>query len=112
MTDIIVKLSKPLITHNGEHTELNLRTPTVRSFRQYGDPVRMYVTKEGSTKFDYDNAAVVGFLADCTGVDETLLDTLPAPDFFRLRTALEQIIFGLTGTGARTGDSPLEQSAA
>ena len=53
MTDIKIKLSKPLITHSGEQTELTLRTPTVKSFRIYGDPIQIKVSKEGETQFEY-----------------------------------------------------------
>ena len=57
-----------------------------------------------------DNKAVIGFLSECSSIDESLLDSLPAPDFFRLRAALKSLIFGITGTGERTGESPLNSS--
>lgn len=99
--DNTVKLSKPLKTHAGEVSTLTLQEPTARSFIEHGEPFKMKVTRddkdEVSVDFTYDNRIMSKFLSDMSGIDDILLGSLRATDFYALRTKATHIIVGLTG---------------
>ncbi|MCW2284907.1 phage tail assembly protein [Rhodoblastus acidophilus] len=92
-----VNLSRPLMTHKGQVTSLELREPLAGSFFDHAEPFKIRV-KDGRVDFDYDNAAMMRFLADMCGHDVTVLRGLAARDYMTVRTAVTDIILGLTGT--------------
>lgn len=94
------KLSKPLRTHNGEVIELTLQEPTAGAFIDYGEPFKVRPRKgkddePGSVDFDYDSKTFVRFLVDMIvekGIDDIILKSLSARDFYQLRGRATDII--------------------
>ncbi len=91
------KLSKPLRTHKGEVSTLTLKEPTARSFVTRGEPFKVKINAEGNAEFDFNSKATMGFLSDMTGIDELLLESLSAQDFWRARQEMAAIMFGSVG---------------
>jgi len=92
-----VQLTKPIITHQGELAALELKEPTARCFFEFNEPfkIRMH---EGRVDFDYDNKAMLGFLAEMSGVDMILLQSLIAKDYLNARTTATDMILGVAGS--------------
>ncbi|MCA1401932.1 phage tail assembly protein [Bradyrhizobium sp. BRP56] len=108
MTDT-VKLSQPLKTHDGMVTELKLKPPKARLVVKYGDPFTIRPVKNAkgeseSFEYVYDNASMMQFAADMTGVDDIILGDLTVSDFMKLRGAITNVIMGLVPDKA-----PLDQ---
>ena len=97
----IVKLSKPLTTHKGEVTEIELNEPTARSFVRHGEPFKTR-TVNGEGEIDFANKEMMAFLADMSGIDAIILEALPAVDYFALRNAAVLLIWGTSATGVNT----------
>jgi len=91
-----VKLSRPLETHKGAVTQLELREPKLRCFREYGEPFKVTATKDGQS-IEHDNRVLVKFLAHMSSVDEIILDDLPATDYYAARAALVEMLLGVAG---------------
>jgi len=82
---VTVRLTKPIITHKGELTEITLREPTVKSYLKAGrDPFQIRPSADG-TDVTYDIPAMVAFLSDISGLDQIILEGLSARDFNTLR---------------------------
>lgn len=107
-----VTLSKPIKTHDGELSTLMLREPTARCFLEYGEPFKTKVGTDASGKdtldFEYDYKVFGKFLVDMLGgkIDDLLLGTIRAVDFYILRNKATQLILGIAGA------NPTEPSAA
>jgi hypothetical protein len=91
-----VQLNKPLTTHAGQTVALELKEPTARSFFEYNEPFKILM-KDGRVDFDYDNKAMLGFLADMSGVDQIILKDLAAKDYLAARTVATDLILGVAG---------------
>ncbi len=94
---VSVTLTKPLTTHKGAVSTLELSEPTAKSFVTAGEPFKVRV-KDDAISIDYDNRAMMAFLADMTGVDTLLLESLSAKDYVALRTKATNVIMGLAGS--------------
>ena len=97
MTTETFKLSQPLKTHNGDVTELTIKTPRGRAFVEYGEPFQLKprLNEEGEAtgvEFVFNNKSMIRFMSDMTGIDDLLLGDIPAPDFFRLRSTAANMI--------------------
>lgn len=91
-------LSKPLVTHQGPVTEIELKELTAASFMKHAEPFRLSFDADSKPVFsDWNSKACVGFISDMTGFDEIVLKALSARDFFELRHALVSVIFGGAG---------------
>jgi hypothetical protein len=99
-----VTLRKPIDTHNGKTSTLEIKEVTARSFVQHGQAFKVRV-KDGDFELDFDDKATMGFLADATGVDTILLQALDARDYIACRTALAHVVLGIAG------EDPTEPSA-
>jgi hypothetical protein len=91
-----VTLTKTLETHGGKITALELKEPTARSFFEYNEPFKILM-KDGRVDFDYDNKAMLGFVADMSGVDLLILKDLAAKDYLSARTVATDLILGVAG---------------
>ena len=98
---ITVPLSKPIITHAGETTEIVLNEPTAGTFIKHGEPFNVR-SRNGVVEFDFDNAVVSKFLSEMSGIDPILLSAVRAKDFFALRQALVSLVAGVTGDAPPT----------
>jgi hypothetical protein len=92
-----VKLSKPLVTHKGEVSEIELKEPTCASFVKHADPFKITWDEAGRASYDFNSKACVGFLTDMTGYDEIILGKIAAKDFMTLRYAMVGVIMGTAG---------------
>lgn len=95
-TSKTVPLSRPLQTHKGPLKEIVLNEPTLRAFRQYGEPFKVISTKEGQS-IEHDNRALAQFAAHMSGHDEIVLDDLPAKDWYAVRAAVVEMLLGVAG---------------
>ena len=104
MTDTteIVKLSRPVKTHDGEASEIKLKEPTARSFFTHGEPFKVKVSTDDKGEFrvdfDFNNSILAKFLADMTGLDDLVLSSLRAVDYVQVRTRAAHMIIGVAGT--------------
>ena len=100
------KLSKPIVTHNGEVTELTVNEPSARPFIKYGEPFKGRWVPRPTEKdpdaeeydITYDNNAVfMKFLADMIEpkIDDMLLQNISASDFRVLRTLATRVLLGM-----------------
>jgi hypothetical protein len=86
-------LSEPLKTHDGEVTELKLKTPRAGLIVKYDDPFQIRPIKDGDGyEYVFNNKSVMQFASDMTGIDDLILQDLSVPDFMRLRTEIAGII--------------------
>ena len=99
-----VKLVKSITTHKGELSEIVLREPTAGAFVKFGQPFKVRV-KGDDFELDFEDKATMGFLAECSGIDEILLRDLSARDYMKCRTALAHLVLGIAG------ESPTAPSA-
>lgn len=92
------ELSQPITTHNGPVQTLTLKEPTARLFTRHGEPFSTKVIwgddgKVADVEFVFkDNKKVLQFLADMTGVDDVLLESMPARDFLQVRQLVAKMI--------------------
>lgn len=94
-----VLLSKPLLTHQGEITKLELRDLTARDMVEMRvSPTSVAVHTEGvgnsrvtNQKFDVRYDIAMGYLTRLSGVDEIILGALPARDFDACVVALQEL---------------------
>ncbi|PWB89860.1 hypothetical protein C5688_13555 [Methylocystis sp. MitZ-2018] len=91
-----VPLSRELQTHKGPIKEIVLNEPTLRTFRQYGEPWKLTSNKDGHST-EFDNAALTGFLVDMSGHDVVVLETMPARDWISVRQAMVELLMGVAG---------------
>jgi hypothetical protein len=104
MSNTVVKLSKPLRTHEGELNELTLNAPTARSFINHGEPFKVRVVTGADdtqrVELDFDNKIMAKFLSDMIEgkVDDLIIGSLTATDFMLLRMSAANIILGVAGT--------------
>ncbi|MEH2476192.1 hypothetical protein V1281_002638 [Nitrobacteraceae bacterium AZCC 2161] len=99
-TSLTVVLASSIKTHDGEVSSIVLKEPKARSFFDHGEPFKMRVISHGDTdrvEFDYDHKVLAKFLRDMTGIDELILGTVAAKDFFSLRNAATNLIMGVVG---------------
>ncbi|MEK9282820.1 hypothetical protein MTR72_24850 [Bradyrhizobium sp. ISRA442] len=106
------KLSEPLKTHDGDVTELKLKSPKARLIVKYGDPftIRPIKNAKGENEgyeYIYDNEAMMKFASDMTGVDDLLLSDLSVSDFMKLRGEITNVVMGLV-----SDKNPSEQPVA
>jgi len=94
MATIDIKLSKTLQTHKGEVNTLELKEPTARAFFDYDEPFKMKV-KDGRVEFEYNNASMLNFIAQMSGVDMLILKDLPAKDYLAARVGATDLILGV-----------------
>ena|SRR5258708_35023806 len=105
MTTLTVTLNSPIKTHDGETTSILLKEPKARSFFDHGEPFKVRVIAEGEkdrVEFDYDHKVLAKFLCDMTGIDELVLGTVVASDYFSLRNAATNLIMGGAGSTPTT----------
>jgi hypothetical protein len=93
-----VTLSKPLLTHSGNVTELELKEPTCESFLKHKEPFKLSFDKDDKPIYDFDSKACAGFISDMCGVNELLLKHVSARDFIALRFAMVNVIFAGAGS--------------
>lgn len=93
----IVKLSQEINTHQGPKSEITLNEPLARAFRVHGEAVRVIPLDGDKIRFEHNDKAMLGYLADMSGLDAVLLDSLTASDYLKLRTAATNLIFGIAG---------------
>jgi len=96
--ETIFKLSRALHTHGGDVTELKLKEPAARTFlRAKADPYRVRFVDDRA-EYEFDSAACATFLCDMTGLDQIIIESLPAADFMALRWKMVEVIaMGLGG---------------
>jgi len=94
---IKVPLSKPLLTHKGNVNELELNEPSAGSFFDHGEPFKMKVTGKTLDDLEYNNKAMLGFLADMSGIDQLLLKSLTGGDYILARNSAVLLIMGVVG---------------
>ncbi len=99
-----VELSRPIMSHKGHLNKLELKEPTAGTFVRNGQPFKVRV-KNGDFEIDYEDKATMGFLVECTGLDEVTLSALGARDYMKARTTLAQLVLGIAG------ESPTQPSA-
>ena len=105
MNSQIVTLSEPLKTHDGDVTAITVNEPRAKSYFDHGEPFKTRVVTDGETdrvEIDYNNVVLKKFLSDMTGVDDLILGKLRARDFFALRNAATNLIFGDAGSNPTT----------
>jgi hypothetical protein len=104
MSKTTVKLTRPVLTHDGELNELTLKAPTARSFINHGEPFKVrFVTESDDAQrmeIDFDNKIMAKFLADMTveKMDDLVIGSLAATDFMLLRMSAANIILGVAGS--------------
>lgn len=89
------KLTTPIKTHSGELTKLELKMPTMRTFVKHGSffsTIESGPPNAREMRQDFDFEAVKGFLADATGHDAIVLDSIAANDVMPLAYALLAMI--------------------
>jgi hypothetical protein len=112
MSDNKFKLSKPLLTHSGELSELTLTEPTARLFVANGSPFTVInkINPDGSQTIsvDYDDAKMVKFLAGMIEpkVDDLIINNVRGVDYIKLRERVVGQLLELAGT------NPSQPSAA
>ncbi|MDO8980299.1 MAG: hypothetical protein Q7V17_13805 [Afipia sp.] len=100
MDSKIITLSAPLKTHSGEVNSITVNEPRAKSFFDHGEPFKARVVTDGENdriEIDYNNAVLKRFLSDMTGIDDLILGGMRAKDFFALRSAATDLIFGVAG---------------
>jgi hypothetical protein len=98
---ITVTLASAIKTHEGEVSSILLKEPKARSFFDHGEPFKVRVIADGEkdrVEFDYDHKVLAKFLRDMTGIDELVLGTVAASDYFSLRNAATNLIMGGAGS--------------
>lgn len=94
-----VPISKPLTTHKGEVTEIELRDITARDMVEMRvGPTSVSTHAEGignarvvSQKFDIRYDIAMGYLTRLSGIDEILLGSLKAADFDKCVVAIQEL---------------------
>lgn len=99
-----VELSRPIMSHKGQIKTLELKEPTAGTFVRHGQPFKVRV-KNGDFELDFEDKSTMGFLVECTGLDEPTLSALGARDYMKARTALAQLVLGIAG------ETPIQPSA-
>jgi hypothetical protein len=97
MSDFL-NLSKPLITHKGEVTQLEFKEPTAGAYVNYGDPFKIPASGLPAD-ITYNDKAVIGFLSEMTGIDQIILRGLPAGDYMTARIKMVDVIIKSVGGG-------------
>lgn len=102
MPDVKVKLSRPLITHQGEQREITLREPTARDyitmrrvpfsllFHQETNATRPDQVGQRSGEMTIDFDLAFQWLERLTGIEMLILETLKGRDVGLLITGLRQ----------------------
>jgi hypothetical protein len=93
---IKVALQNELITHKGPVKELELKEPRARAFAKHGEPFKVKTVGE-FVEIDYNNDAMLNFLADMSGIDTLLLGDLTSPDYRLARDQATLLIMGIAG---------------
>jgi len=87
------KLSEPLKTHDGDVTELKLKTPRAGLIVKHNDPFKVRRSPDGDGfEYEFDNKSMMAFATEMTGIDDLLLSDLLVTDFINLRQAIVNII--------------------
>ena len=84
---ITYKLEKPLVTHDGDVTQLKLKSPTGLYFLRHGVPFQTVHETEGEmTRFQirYDSKICMAWLSDMTDIDVPVLEMVSAYDLNEL----------------------------
>jgi hypothetical protein len=89
-------LSKPLKTHQGETSTLELKEPTVGDFVMHGEPFKIRAIGE-HVEIEYHNGPMVAFIASMSGIDSIILRGISASDYLKLRDRAVQIILSIAG---------------
>jgi hypothetical protein len=100
MNSRTISLSAPLKTHDGDKMEITVNEPRAKSFFDHGEPFKTRVVTDGHKdriEIDYNNSILRKFLQDMTGIDDLVLGGLRARDFYALRNAATDLIFGVAG---------------
>ena len=98
---LTVSLNTSIRTHDGDTSTITLKEPKAKSFFEHGEPFKMRVIAEGDSdrvEFDYDHKVLSKFLRDMTGIDELILGSIAARDYFALRNAATNLIIGVAGS--------------
>lgn len=98
-----VKLTTPLTTHGGPVSMITLKEPKARSFFEHGEPFKAKVHTDNDTgkdriDFEYNHKILGKFLSDMSGLDDMVLGSVTASDYFALRNAATSLICGTAGT--------------
>lgn len=92
-TTEIFKLSSPLKTHDGEVTELKLKTPRAGLLTKHDDPFKLQPIKDGDGyEYVFNNRSMMQFASEMTGIDDLILEDMSVSDFWRLRNEIAGII--------------------
>lgn len=99
----VVKLTRPILTHSGQLTELRIPEPTARQVRRFGLPYRIIqevdkndMTATKKVESVIDEARCAKYIAELCGIDEPLLDQMSAPDFTACMMAVANLTSGLS----------------
>ena len=88
IAETVFHLSKPISTHDGEVSKLELKLPTARSFIKAGVPYSTVSERadDGTVRdeFRFNTKAMFSFLTDMTGYDDIVLASIPAVDVMPL----------------------------
>ncbi|ODA67101.1 hypothetical protein A7A08_01847 [Methyloligella halotolerans] len=84
----VVKLSRPLETHQGPINELTLREPVFGDYLRHGEIHKAERTKDGGLALSVDREALIGWAATLTGLDAISLEALPMRDVNALSEVL------------------------
>jgi hypothetical protein len=87
------KLSSPLKTHDGEVTELKLKTPRAGLLTKYDDPFKIQPLKDGDGyEYVFNNKSMMQFASEMTGIDDLILEDMSVSDFWKLRSEIARVI--------------------
>ena len=102
----VFQLTSPIKTHDGEKHELKMKYPKARTFIRHGVPFTNIVerTDDGATRtsLNFDTKKMFAFIADMSGIDDLVLETIEGEDVMPLFYSVTAM---LSGGGDKLGES-------
>lgn len=105
-----ITLSRPISTHDGDKSVLNLRAPTLSDYMSHGDidvPIATdFVNGVATTlRAHTDREALIKWAAALTGLDRVVLGQLSAADAGRLFEAVRTAVLPFSRGNSQTGST-------
>lgn len=92
----IVKLTKPIVGHQGPIHELKLNPLTARVMMKHKrQPFKFTPTADGRLEVEVDFDMCGKYAADLSGIDETILEDMSADDFGKVIVELQNMVLGV-----------------
>lgn len=90
---VVLKLAKPITTHQGSVSELRFRPITAATlFRLRKLPFGVIQNADGSRKEDYDFNLLAEYVAELTGVDTAILGQLTMSDLMQCMVTIASMV--------------------